>query len=302
MNNQNQSINDLALQLIKKLKTINYPTKVLIKMLLCGNADIFLPIIHYTFFNYSEYVKNFLIENKFEIYAKNDIDFIEMVFKILNNLFDYKPTFSSNQFFKNGYSYEKILFCINLIDMVKIKNKELKNKNNTNQITDSEEENENDDIKIDENNINLENVKKNSPKEIYTKYSNNSINNNNNINNINNENNLVNNLSIKYISLINVIVSLKDSIIDMINKINDFKDTTEKRLNNLEYQVNILNSRQNLIDTYFLSNNIIQKQKYDFNPSLNNNFICNKNMNYYNKYEQNEINNNNSNYINNNNN
>jgi len=302
MNNKIQSINDLALQLVKKLKTINYPTKVIIKMLLCGNSDIFLPIIHYSFFNYSEHVKNFLIENKYEIYAKNDIDFIEMIFKILNNLFNYKPPLSSNQFFKNGYSYEKILFCINIIDMVKIKNKELKNKNENNIITDSEEENENDDIKMDENNNNSENVKKNSPKEIFTKYSNNSINNNNKNNNINIENSLVNNLSIKYNSLINVIVSLKESIIDMINKINDFKDTTEKRLNNLEFQVNILNSRQNLIDTYLLSNNNIQKQIYDFNSSLNNNFICNKNMNYYNNCEQNEINNNNLNYINNNNN
>ena len=59
-------------------------------MLNCGKPEIFLPIIHYTLFNYSEKVVQYLYDNNYDIYAKNDLD---KILKDINNcLFEYKKS------------------------------------------------------------------------------------------------------------------------------------------------------------------------------------------------------------------
>ena len=295
MNSNNKELNDLALILQKLLTNINYPSKITTNMLIIGNSEIYLPLIHYSIFNYSENVKNFLLEKNIDMYTKNDIEFIEKIFQILKNLFNYKPPFSCNQFFKNGYSYEKILFCINIIDLVQKKNNELINKKSSKQITDEDKNNNNctnyNISNFYECKTNSENVI-NSFEEITTNYSQKMENkkNDNNIN-INNDDNVINSLSNKYISLINVIESLKESVINMISKVDNFKDITEKRLNNLEIQVNLLNSRQNFIENFLYLNNNFQNKIYN-TTLLNNNLINNNKMNNYKiENEENTINN-----------
>ena len=149
--------------LILILKQIKFPTNVTTEMLNCGKPEIFLPIIHYTLFNYSEKVAQYLYDNNYDIYAKNDLDFINSVFLCLIKLFNYKPLLNSNQFFKNGFVEGKVILCYDIINLVIEKNKEL-NKNNYN----------------NKKNINNNNNKK---EEISPRFNSNNINNNNNNNN-----------------------------------------------------------------------------------------------------------------------
>jgi hypothetical protein len=47
--------------------------------------------MHHTLLNYSEHVKNYITEKGFELFAKSDFRFMESVYKILVNHFNYKP-------------------------------------------------------------------------------------------------------------------------------------------------------------------------------------------------------------------
>ena len=108
-----------------ELHQIKYPDKPDSEILRSGNPEIFLPIIHYTLFNYSKYVANYLSQNNYNMFAKCDLDFINSAFKALIKLFDYKPSLSTKQFFSEGFAEAKVLLCSDIINIVKSKHSTL---------------------------------------------------------------------------------------------------------------------------------------------------------------------------------
>ena len=173
--------------LIRNLKFIKYPAQTNFKILSSGNPEIYLPIIHYSLFNYSSLVAKFLSDKHYDMYAKNDLDFINTAFKCLMTLFNYKPEINTNQFFSNGYAEGKVILCKEIIDLVLQKDSELKKKRGNNNKYSK------DIYKSDNNNSprfhDLNNSRNSNKK-------NNKINTNSNINNNSNiieDNNLLNN-------------------------------------------------------------------------------------------------------------
>lgn len=71
----------------------------------------FLPVIHHSLLVYSAPVSDFVRENKFDLYAKSDYRFIESVYKLLVDSFNYKPAISVQQFFSEGFAEHKIILC-----------------------------------------------------------------------------------------------------------------------------------------------------------------------------------------------
>ena len=118
--------------LIRNLKLIKYPAQTNFKILSSGNPEIYLPIIHYSLFNYSSLVAKFLSDKHYDMYAKNDLDFINTAFKCLMTLFNYKPEINTNQFFSNGYAEGKVILCKEIIDLVLQKDSELSKKKKIN--------------------------------------------------------------------------------------------------------------------------------------------------------------------------
>ena len=108
-----------------ELHQIKYPDKPDSEILRSGNPEIFLPIIHYTLFNSSKYVANYLSQNNYNMFAKCDLDFINSAFKALIKLFDYKPSLSTKQFFSEGFAEAKVLLCSDIINIVKAKHSAL---------------------------------------------------------------------------------------------------------------------------------------------------------------------------------
>ena len=161
--------------LIRNLKLIKYPAQTNFKILSSGNPEIYLPIIHYSLFNYSSLVAKFLSDKHYDMYAKNDLDFINTAFKCLMTLFNYKPELNTNQFFSNGYAEGKIILCKEIIDLVLQKDSELSKKKKSNNNKYSK-----DIYKNDKNN--------NSPRFHELNNSRNSSKKNNSINSINNNN------------------------------------------------------------------------------------------------------------------
>ena len=54
----------------------------------------FLPLIHHSLLSYSQSVADYVREKKFDLYAKSDYRFIESVFKLLIDSFNYNPAIS----------------------------------------------------------------------------------------------------------------------------------------------------------------------------------------------------------------
>ena len=177
--------------LIRNLKLIKYPSQTNFKILSSGNPEIYLPIIHYSLFNYSPLVAKFLSDKHYDMYAKNDLDFINTAFKCLLSLFNYRPDINTNQFFSNGYAEGKIILCKEIIDIVLQKDSELskkkKSSNNANKYSKdsykNDNNNNNNSPRFHELNNSKNSQKKNSNTNAY-------MDDNNNVGNCNNSNNV----------------------------------------------------------------------------------------------------------------
>ena len=148
--------------LIRNLKTINYPSQTSYKILTSGNPGIYLPIIHYSLFNYSPVVAKFLSDKHYDMFAKNDLDFINTAFHCLITLFNYKPELNTEQFFSNKFAEGKIILCKEIIDLVIQKNNQLLSNNKKRKLS-----NKGNNKKINNNNVSpkfheLNNSKNNS--------------------------------------------------------------------------------------------------------------------------------------------
>lgn len=56
----------------------------------------------------------------------NDMKFLTRVLFLLVNLFSYRPKITLDQFFKYGFAEQKMLLCVDAINLVKRKHKSLK--------------------------------------------------------------------------------------------------------------------------------------------------------------------------------
>ena len=101
--------------LVKKIK---YNEKIDYSLIELGDPRGFLPLISYIFLNYSPYIAQLLLSNNYELFSKNDKDFIKTLTLALINIFNYKPTLSVDQFFKNGFAEAKIIFCSDVINLI----------------------------------------------------------------------------------------------------------------------------------------------------------------------------------------
>ena len=61
-----------------------------------------------------------------------DTKFFKKCTSVMINLFNYKPLITHEQFFKYGFAEMKMLLCVDFINLVKRKHKELKIKRNMN--------------------------------------------------------------------------------------------------------------------------------------------------------------------------
>ena len=188
--------------LIRNLKTINYPSQTSYKILTSGNPGIYLPIIHYSLFNYSPIVAKFLSDKHYDMFAKNDLDFINTAFHCLITLFNYKPELTTEQFFSNKFAEGKIILCKEIIDLVIQKNNQLmsnnkkrkgnnkySNKNNNNNVSPKFHE-------LNNSKNNSSHKKSNNSNNNSSYFENSNSNNNNsneNQNQINEEFNIINN-------------------------------------------------------------------------------------------------------------
>jgi hypothetical protein len=86
---------------------------------------MFLPIIHYSLLSFSQLVAQYLVEQGFDLYMKNDFTFLESVFKLLRSNFQYRCVLSVPQFLSMGFTERKVLMCLDIIRVVRKRHEEL---------------------------------------------------------------------------------------------------------------------------------------------------------------------------------
>ncbi|XP_019491742.1 PREDICTED: centrosomal protein of 44 kDa isoform X1 [Hipposideros armiger] len=107
------------------LRSLNYPQEVDCVGLVKGDVAASLPIISYSLTSYSPYVAELLMESNLELIAKNDLRFIDTVYKLLRDHFNYKPILTKKQFLQCGFAEWKIKIICDILNCVMKKHKEL---------------------------------------------------------------------------------------------------------------------------------------------------------------------------------
>ncbi|XP_065490192.1 centrosomal protein of 44 kDa isoform X2 [Caloenas nicobarica] len=111
------------------LRLINYPRDVDYTVLVKGDPAAFLPIISYCFTSFSTYIAELLVKCDVELTAKSDLRFIEAIYKLLRDQFQYKPILTKQQFLQFGFAERKMQIVCDIINCVVKKHKELSNSN-----------------------------------------------------------------------------------------------------------------------------------------------------------------------------
>ncbi|KFO94419.1 Centrosomal protein of 44 kDa [Buceros rhinoceros silvestris] len=111
------------------LRLLNYPRDVDYTLLVKGDPAAFLPIISYCFTSFSTYIAELLVKCDVELTAKSDLRFIEAIFKLLRDVFQYKPILTKQQFLQFGFAERKMQIVCDIINCVVKKHKELSNSN-----------------------------------------------------------------------------------------------------------------------------------------------------------------------------
>ncbi|XP_070336779.1 centrosomal protein of 44 kDa isoform X6 [Odocoileus virginianus] len=107
------------------LRSLNYPREVDCVGLIKGDTAASLPIISYSLTSYSPYVAELLVDSNVELLAKNDLRFIDTVYKLLRDQFNYKPILTKKQFIQCGFAEWKIQIICDILNCVMKKHKEL---------------------------------------------------------------------------------------------------------------------------------------------------------------------------------
>ncbi|POI22950.1 hypothetical protein CIB84_013302, partial [Bambusicola thoracicus] len=94
-----------------------------------GDPAAFLPIISYSFTSFSTYIAELLVKCDVELTAKSDLRFIEAIYKLLRDQFQYKPILTKEQFLQFGFAERKMQIVCDIINCVMKKHKELSNLN-----------------------------------------------------------------------------------------------------------------------------------------------------------------------------
>lgn len=100
------------------IRTIKYTGPVNYNSLSSGDPAAFLPIVSYTLTSFSPVVAEQLVMSGFELSGKTDLRFVETVYKVLRDVFQYKPVLTKEQFLQWGFSQRKISVVCDIISLV----------------------------------------------------------------------------------------------------------------------------------------------------------------------------------------
>ncbi|XP_059407578.1 centrosomal protein of 44 kDa-like isoform X1 [Carassius carassius] len=107
------------------LRSLKYPREVDYQRLAVGDPSACLPVVSFAFTSFSPSLTEHLVDYGVELTGMNDLRFIENVYKVLREVFSYKPLLTKQQFLQFGFAERKVLILCDIIGLVLNKHKEL---------------------------------------------------------------------------------------------------------------------------------------------------------------------------------
>lgn len=107
------------------LRSLKYPRDVDYQRLAVGDPSACLPIVSFAFTSFSPSLTEHLVDFGVELTGMNDLRFIENVYKVLRDVFSYKPLLTKQQFLQFGFAERKVSILCDVIGLVLSKHKEL---------------------------------------------------------------------------------------------------------------------------------------------------------------------------------
>ncbi|XP_061589122.1 centrosomal protein of 44 kDa isoform X2 [Cololabis saira] len=115
---------------LRKLEThirrIKYPGYVDFAGLSKGDPSAFLPLVGFTLTSFSEPFAEQLMAAGLELTGKTDLRFTDAFYKVLRDVFHYKPVLTKQQFLQWGFAQRKISFICDVINLVLQRHNQLK--------------------------------------------------------------------------------------------------------------------------------------------------------------------------------
>ena len=94
-----------------------------------GSPREYLKFYHYLFMDYSPLIaQEILIKHNMELNSKNDKAFMDGVYKLMRDMFDYFPKLSRDHFFSGGFSQVKADMTCDIVSLIQGKLKALQPK------------------------------------------------------------------------------------------------------------------------------------------------------------------------------
>uniref|UniRef100_A0A672PLB8 Centrosomal protein of 44 kDa n=1 Tax=Sinocyclocheilus grahami TaxID=75366 RepID=A0A672PLB8_SINGR len=94
-------------------------------LLAVGDPSACLPIVSFAFTSFSPSLTDHLVDYGVELTGLSDLRFIENVYKVLRDVFSYKPLLTKQQFLQFGFTERKVIILCDIIGLVLNKHKEL---------------------------------------------------------------------------------------------------------------------------------------------------------------------------------
>ncbi|XP_049577522.1 centrosomal protein of 44 kDa isoform X1 [Syngnathus scovelli] len=107
------------------LRIVKYPGHIDYNGLSKGDPSAFLPILSFCLTTFSPAFAEQLMAAGLEMATKSDLRFTDTLYKVLRDIFHYKPVVSKQQFLQKGFVQRKIATLCDIIDLVLKRHRDL---------------------------------------------------------------------------------------------------------------------------------------------------------------------------------
>lgn len=115
-------------KLHSELKAVSYSGELDIEGLSVGKPSAFLPLLHFVLTEFSLDLAQYFYSKGYELLGKNDMKFIQVVYRILRDEFSAKATLTKEQFFTLGFAERKLQLVTLVFKLCRTKNEALEPK------------------------------------------------------------------------------------------------------------------------------------------------------------------------------
>ena len=84
---------------------------------LSGDPVMTLRLLHFFFLDFNPSLKMWLVENGYTMQTASDLEFVQQLYKVLQEKYSYRPKITITCFFQPKYGLQKINLCIDIAKM-----------------------------------------------------------------------------------------------------------------------------------------------------------------------------------------